>query len=885
MEEKKPERPGRQLDPRSLQKLDGGLRHLLSMTHEETLAAVERHKNRQKERLAQLREMIEAVEKADTEEDVTEARHLIHLVRTALHTRSIYDSLSIEGAAPVIIKAEANVQFLGNRDDLLALGLEVRSHAQDIFVVVGTPSQLAALAVQPATIRLQSPLPEGPTVEDAAQQAEIDQAHAAWPGTPAGYHGDGVIIGIIDSPLDLTHPCFRQNSASHDTRVRYMWVQQPSMLVGGVAQPATPHASQQSPADFHSSNPGSPDFTGLNYGIAYTETDINTALGAVGGTYGTGANQICCEPEATEHGTHVAGIAAGDGADSTWATSAHVGVADQATIVYVSNLTWDSARIQDALSFIFAIADDLNMPVAVNISLGGNWGPHVGNMPRDLFIDNSLNDFDERVVVGTSGNNNRLGDPLGRGDGFRTRTIPDGNTDLFTMISTNPSPAGHDVSLEIWYTGPELHFRVSMAGAATTPAGTFTGVGSGFHGILGTYDVDIWRAHDIEADMRQVRLDVVGARAADPVTVELHNPAGGGDVTYYAWVCSQAQLANLTGASNDRWTLNANSCCKSILSVGACEKLAVPAPAAGEQITDYSGAGPTIDGRIKPEIVAVGGTSTRPITSADSTRGIDWTTMSGTSMAAPLVTGATALLMEAARLQGYSPNHDAVKALLVQNTNRLSLHLNPALADFAETERNLYGNGRLRLLMALTQMRPPASVDVWVRTADDDFGDEPFIGDCFCGAPDIRIFEKGTSNEVYELTWGSAYDVQVVVRNLGDDNAANVSVSLKYTLPWAAPSEWTSAHDDGTGAGAACVNIVSVGALDETQVNFIWQPRSGEISDPPAGQTHYCLLVTVNHDDDQDPLDYTTHSAPSGSAWAANIKGTNNCALRNVHIH
>ena len=63
---------------------------------------------------------------------------------------------------------------------------------------------------------------------------------------------------------------------------------------------------------------------------------------------------------------------------------------------------------------VVAVADDLNMPVVVNISLGGNWGPHVGNMPQDLFIDNELNDTDERVVVGTSGNDNLLGDPAGK---------------------------------------------------------------------------------------------------------------------------------------------------------------------------------------------------------------------------------------------------------------------------------------------------------------------------------------------------------------------------------------------------------------------------------------------------------------------------------------
>jgi hypothetical protein len=872
-----------QLDAEVLQKLDGGLRRLLRMTDDEILEAVERVKTRQEERLAYIRETAETVEKEAAGEELVEAQRVRQMVRAALAPHRIFGAVIIEDVVPVAIKAEAHVQFVGNRDDLLALGLEVRSHAQDVFIVVGTTAQLTNLAAQPATLRLQLPLPEEPTVEDAAQQAEIDQAHAPWSGTPAGYHGNNVIVGIIDTPLDVTHATFRENTGAHDTRVRYMWVQRPSTLnAAGEAVAATPHATQQSPHAFHNANPGTtPDFTGLTDGVVYTDADINTAFAAAGGTYGTNADQICCEPRDREHGTHVAGIAAGDGANSAWATTAHVGAADQATIVHVSHTAWTSTRIQDALAFIFAVADHLNLPVAVNISLGGNWGPHIGNMPRDRFIDAESDDDDERVVVGTAGNGNRLGDAWGRGDGFRTGTITAGNTEMITMTST--SAGGHDVSLDIWYTGPELHFRVSMAGGGSTAAGTFTGAGSEFHGMLGTYDVDVDRQFDAEANMRQLRIDVDGARTADPLTVELHNPAGGGDVTYYGWVCSQAGRADLTGASNDWWTLSANACCRSSLTVGACAKLAAPAPAAGEAIGAYSGAGPTIDGRVKPEIVAVGGTSAVRITSADSTPGNDWTLKYATSMAAPLVTGAVALLLEAARLQGYSPNHDTIKAFLTQNANRLNINVDPGAAGYVDTERNLYGYGRLRMVAPLTQMRPPTDINLWVRTADDDFGDEPYIGDCFCGAPDIRVCDAGTTNETRQLSWGTPYDVRVTVRNLGDSNASNVTVRLKYTLPWAAPNDWVQAKDDSAGVGQDCERTnVAVSALDETHVDFTWQPRSGEISGAPAGQTHYCLLAEVDHVD--DTLVFDAPSAGGGSAWSTNIKGTNNCALRNVHI-
>jgi hypothetical protein len=89
--------------------------------------------------------------------------------------------------------------------------------------------------------------------------------------------------------------------------------------------------------------------------------------------------------------------------------------------------------------------------------------------------------------------------------------------------------------------------------------------------------------------------------------------------------------------------------------------------------------------------------------------------------------------------------------------------------------------------------------------------------------------------------------------------------------------------DDSAGAGHKCERTnVSVTPLGETQVDFKWKPRSGEVSGAPAGQTHYCLLVMIDHTD--DVLMFSAPSTSGGSAWTTNIKGTNNCALRNLHI-
>lgn len=55
-------------------------------------------------------------------------------------------------------------------------------------------------------------------------------------------------------------------------------------------------------------------------------------------------------------------------------------------------------------------------------------------------------------------------------------------------------------------------------------------------------------------------------------------------------------------------------------------------------------------------------------------------------------------------------------------------------------------------------------------------------------------------------------------------------------------------------------------------------PERTDIPGAPAGATHFCLLVELDH-----PRDVLTFP-PGSSAFSANIRGTNNVALRNLNI-
>lgn len=118
-------------------------------------------------------------------------------------------------------------------------------------------------------------------------------------------------------------------------------------------------------------------------------------------------------------------------------------------------------------------------------------------------------------------------------------------------------------------------------------------------------------------------------------------PAG----TYYFLGSSTKDSSNVARSKNDSYDgLSTTSTAKNILTIGAISGTGgiPPAQSSNLKMSDFSSWGPTDDGRIKPDLVAVG-VNLFSTSNASTTA---YTVLSGTSMSSPQASGSILLLQE-----------------------------------------------------------------------------------------------------------------------------------------------------------------------------------------------------------------------------------------------
>ncbi len=205
------------------------------------------------------------------------------------------------------------------------------SRTRGEFVTVSVPmDKIDALNDNAAVMSIAYKSPMRPMLDRATAEAGVDRIRAMEEITQT-YSGKNVVVGIIDKYLDPTHPMLC-DPTTHKSRVK-MYVTD-----------------------------------GLD--LFTTPEEMAAYVPSAGVKSG-------------DHGTHVAGIAAGFYDDGTYSCK---GVAPDAEIL-MADMTENASNFMEIVEAFVDYAKSVNKPLVINMSIGIMMGPHDGTSTLSAYID------------------------------------------------------------------------------------------------------------------------------------------------------------------------------------------------------------------------------------------------------------------------------------------------------------------------------------------------------------------------------------------------------------------------------------------------------------------------------------------------------------------
>ena len=425
--------------------------------------------------------------------------------------------------------------------------------------------------------------------------------------------GKGILIAVIDSGIDYAHPEFLNPEGT--TRIEVIWDQ---------------------------TIEGKPPI-GYQRGTLYTKEQIDEAL-----QQGNDRLSVVPSVDLSGHGTHVAGICAGNS-----------GVAPESQIVIVKLGTPSkrsfprTTELMEAVNFVTQFALERRMPIAINLSFGNNYGGHDGSSLLETYL-NDIASIGRMVISCGSGNEGSTGRHYGG------QLLEGENATIQLSISEYES----SMNLQIWKSYAD-QFRVYVSSPSNVRVGPINQVLGTQRFRLGTTNLLLYFGEPAPYN-RDQEIYIEWIPEGDYIdegiwTIELEAER---IVTgqYDMWL----PVAEATGTrsrflfTNEERTLTIPSTAEKVITVGAYNSEL-------DALAPFSGRGYTRRNQIKPDISAPG------VNILSASPGGGYSVRSGTSMATPFVTGASALLMEYGIINGNDPYlyGEKVKAYLLRGAREL----------------------------------------------------------------------------------------------------------------------------------------------------------------------------------------------------------------------
>lgn len=533
-----------------------------------------------------------------------------------------------------------------------------------------------------------------PALNQVITDIRADSVHLGI-GLPQGYTGRDVLLGISDTGFDFTHPAF-YDTAMTATRIVAAWDQ------------------------FKQSGPAP---AGFGYGTVYTAAAELIAAEGDTATYGG----------RWTHGTHVAGIAGGAGAGTPYR-----GVAYGAGLLFAT--LNDDAGILDGFAWMNEIAQQQQKRLVINMS----WSSMDLQDGTSLFIQ-AIEAFADQGIVfcAANGNNGSVPFHIQRaftGDTLRTRIA-------FPLFS-DPGFNWRGIIL-LGQPGAPFEGRIHIRDASNTIIGETPWMSTSTQApytdtlmIFGSDTVELRILADAAHPQNQrPHLRVHMRKTSTLMRVDLNVTAVSG--TVHGWNAEstgdfvgiwgepfQAAMPGYSAGDLD-YGVGEPACGNGVLAVGAYRAAYQSGGNwQGGEIGAFSVKGPTLDGRLKPDITAPGvhvvscvsSYTTESVTPVAvlvfQGRGYMFASWEGTSMSSPVGAGVAALLLEA--FPNATPNQ--IRSAIMENA-RTDAFTGPIPPNGS----TLWGMGKINAYRAITALMPFAEVAeldhgamrVWPNPADD----------------------------------------------------------------------------------------------------------------------------------------------------------------------